>query len=385
MAILEITMGTTGLAGVEPRVIYINTNDTLATVTTLGYLNKAKQQGFAFQESDMACVSTKPTPNSPVTEVAWLEVSIVGVNTSLVPTGSPGQVVLPTIVNALAHATNLTGTLSTAAANVFNLGNISAGQSGTAGSFIAFPAAAANGFLQLLATANGGARNAIITNNALAQTTAFFIPDPGIAATNFLLTNNAGTQTIATGSLTLTLGNLLVTAGTIAGGTTITAGINNVSAGSFVAIPAGNNQGSFRFVANPIAGNFIASILNRNIGQTTVYSLPDAANATASILVAATATPFTTNHIMVANGTGGLIADAGYQMKTVAGAAAAGGAAAQTFVDAFCTAASNVVGNWNTQANPVSVLKIVPGVGSFVVTSSADAGVGTFNYIITKV
>ena len=46
--------------------------------------------------------------------------------------------------------------------------------------------------------------------------------------------------------------------------------------------------------------------------------------------------------------------------------------------------ASCVVGNWNTQTNAASVLKIVPGNGSFVVTSSADAGVGTFNYIIAK-
>jgi len=82
--------------------------------------------------------------------------------------------------------------------------------------------------------------------------------------------------------------------------------------------------------------------------------------------------------------TSGTVADQGVAFKSVAGAAAAGGAAAQSFTDAFCTSASCVVGNWNTQANDASVLKIVPGNGSFVVTSSADAGVGTFNYIITK-
>lgn len=73
-----------------------------------------------------------------------------------------------------------------------------------------------------------------------------------------------------------------------------------------------------------------------------------------------------------------------FTMKSVAGAAAAGGAAAQSFTDAFCTSGSVVIGNWVTQANPASVLKIVPGNGSFVVTSSANAGVGTFSYIITK-
>lgn len=82
--------------------------------------------------------------------------------------------------------------------------------------------------------------------------------------------------------------------------------------------------------------------------------------------------------------TAGTVSDQGVAFKSVAGAAAAGGAAAQSFTDAFCTSGSCVVGNWNTQANAASVLTIVPGNGSFVVTSSADAGVGTFNYIITK-
>lgn len=78
------------------------------------------------------------------------------------------------------------------------------------------------------------------------------------------------------------------------------------------------------------------------------------------------------------------VVDQGFAMKSVAGASAAGGSASQSFTDAFCTSGSCVIGNWNTQANAVQVLKIVPSNGSFVVTSSGDAGVGTFNYIITK-
>lgn len=89
-------------------------------------------------------------------------------------------------------------------------------------------------------------------------------------------------------------------------------------------------------------------------------------------------------NLVKASSIAGQIADQGVAFKSVAGAAAAGGAAAQSFTDAFCTSGSCVVGNWNTQANAASVLTIVPGNGSFVVTSSADAGVGTFNYLITK-
>ena len=34
MAILNIVTSVTGLVGVNPRIVYIDTNDTLATVTT---------------------------------------------------------------------------------------------------------------------------------------------------------------------------------------------------------------------------------------------------------------------------------------------------------------------------------------------------------------
>jgi hypothetical protein len=96
--------------------------------------------------------------------------------------------------------------------------------------------------------------------------------------------------------------------------------------------------------------------------QSTVYTVSDILAATGNIPVS----------------TGAL------RMKMVADAAAAGGSATQNFVDAFCTAASVVVGSWQTQTTPASILTIVPGAGSFDVVSSADAGVGTFNYVIMK-
>jgi hypothetical protein len=83
--------------------------------------------------------------------------------------------------------------------------------------------------------------------------------------------------------------------------------------------------------------------------------------------------------------TGGLVvATSAIRMKSVAAAAAAGGNAAQSFTDDFCTSGSVVIGNWVTQTTPAEVIKIVPGNGSFVVTSTGDAGSGTFSYIITK-
>lgn len=157
------------------------------------------------------------------------------------------------------------------------------------------------------------------------------------------------------------------------------------TAGIVSSFPSAATSGSLRLVAVANSGNFNVSISNASFGQASTLSFADVGSAAGRFLVANTATPFTSGHVVVASGTGGLTTDGGFQVKSVAGAAAAGGNAAQSFTDAFCTSASNVVGNWNTQANAVSVQKIVPGNGSFVVTSSGDAGVGTFNYIITKV
>ena len=56
MAILSIQFGATGLAGVLPNTAYINTADTVATITGAGYLNGAHAEGFAFSPEIAALV-----------------------------------------------------------------------------------------------------------------------------------------------------------------------------------------------------------------------------------------------------------------------------------------------------------------------------------------
>jgi len=155
--------------------------------------------------------------------------------------------------------------------------------------------------------------------------------------------------------LSLTTGNFAALAGNVSAGA-------SGAAGYLASFPSAALKGSLRVVGVANTNDDLVTVSNALHGQATVYSIPDIGAATGGIVVS-------TNAVL---------------MKSVAAAAAAGGAAAQSFTDAFCTAGSNVIGNWNTQANGASVLKIVPGAGSFVVTSSADAGVGTFNYVIMK-
>lgn len=190
----------------------------------------------------------------------------------------------------------------------------------------------------------------------------------GASTANALAVFSDTAGNIKAATTTTTLGQALSVTGSITASTSITATAGNITSGSsgdagtFIAFPATAANGTMIIAAGDAGGAFNTTITSGTIGQSTVYTVPDIGAATGGVVVSTAAV----------------------RMKSVAAAAAAGGAAAQSFTDAFCTAGSNVVGNWNTQTNAASVQKIVPGNGSFVVTSSADAGVGTFNYIIMK-
>ncbi len=82
MGIINVTPVQTGLVSVLPSVAYINTNDTVATVTTTGYLNKEVANGVQFSLPCIAAVSTRATPTSPQ-QVGWYEIEHVGSDWSL--------------------------------------------------------------------------------------------------------------------------------------------------------------------------------------------------------------------------------------------------------------------------------------------------------------
>lgn len=190
----------------------------------------------------------------------------------------------------------------------------------------------------------------------------------GASTANALVVFSDTAGNIKAATTTTTLGQNFAVTGTITASGAITSTAGNITSGSsgdsgtFIAFPATAANGTMIIAAGNAGGAFNTTITSGTIGQSTVYTVPDIGAATGGVVVSTAAV----------------------RMKSVAAAAAAGGAAAQSFTDTFCTSGSNVVGNWNTQANAVSVLKIVPGNGSFVVTSSGDAGVGTFNYVIMK-
>ncbi len=82
MSIISVTPGQVGLVGVLPSIAYIQTTDTVATVTTTGYLNKEVANGIQFSLPCIAAVTTKSSPTA-VPAVGWYEVQHVGANWSL--------------------------------------------------------------------------------------------------------------------------------------------------------------------------------------------------------------------------------------------------------------------------------------------------------------
>lgn len=62
----------------------------------------------------------------------------------------------------------------------------------------------------------------------------------------------------------------------------------------------------------------------------------------------------------------------------------AGGSATTTISDARITAASVVVGNWQSSTNAVTVEKVTPGASSITVLSSGDPGSSVFSYVATS-
>lgn len=285
-----------GEVGVSPRLVRINTTDILATIVAANYLQPQQKEGFVFVASDFFAINYSGGQG-------WFTPSIA-TNGVITLTQDSSGVVLPTIANHIAVFTDTGGTIGEDAATAINGGNIQAGLSGTAGYLASFPATLARGSLRLVGANSSGDTVTQITNASQAAARVYTIPDGGQSASSFLLTDNAGTQAIATGSLSLTLGNITAAAGAISAtlgavsaGTTVTAGTGvtsttgNITAGSagnagtFISFPATTGNGTLILSALNASGAFNTTVRNSVMGQSSVISIPDPGAATANFLL----------------------------------------------------------------------------------------------------
>ncbi len=349
MSILNIqTAQPTGLASVNPSVIYIETSDTYAVVTATGYLTQQASQGYVFSNDQMALVKTSDEG------VVWLKVALTysgalieNVVVSLVQISSPGDVILPTIANHLIVSTDTAGTLGNLTGTAINNGNIQSGLStgGIVGSFVAYPTTASKGFLALTALVNATGNFSTTISNALAigQSQVVSIPDGGTTTSNFIISNSGSTQTIATGSLALSVGTLTLGSSTHASSMTI--------------FPASATNGTLIVSATNAGAANNTTITNGVMGQSTVYTIPDAGNAVGRFLVGASATPFVSGNLPVASGTGGLMADSGTPLVNL-----------QPYSVTVTMNTASVIGAY---ATPVQILP-TPGAGKAIMVLSAQ-------------
>lgn len=102
-----------------------------------------------------------------------------------------GNIKAATTTVTLGQALSITGALTASGAIASTAGNITSGSSGDAGSFISFPATAANGTFIFEALNAGGAFNTTLRNSVMGQSSVISFPDPGAATANVLLDTGA--------------------------------------------------------------------------------------------------------------------------------------------------------------------------------------------------
>lgn len=308
MPIQAIWPFVTGMADTTPKLVFINTTDSMATALTTGYLNDAqKVYGHIFSSNDMVLIKTS-------SGVGMMGVTISGNDVSLVDTAEPGTVIppvtaghfcvfnsaageikdlgyRPTDVSMQKVAMISSGSVATGRIATFfdtqgtidddfpggcvNGGNISAGySSGVAGALRSFPSGVNSGHLELSATSNTGNYAVIMTNAAHGQATTYKIADVGSATGSILncaLANADANANLITFDVTITSGNLAM--------------------GAYVKIIPGSGSGSTRYkfreiFLNSNGTNFSGIGGDRDIAVTdgtNVYTVIPAAAAQALV------------------------------------------------------------------------------------------------------
>ena len=325
MSIIAIARNFNG----DPNIVTMVTDNTAAEITTNGYFTGA------------AIVAEVEALQNGVFETALTDLWLIYASDGI------GFYTYDTATGAFVALTGNAGLSSTLSSGNIFVGNASNVATGVAMSgVIAITNAGVTSIVDgSIVNADINAAAAIAFSKLATLATGHIVAGNGGVATDVLLSGDATISN--TGVLTLDPTLQLGASGT---------------ASSLTMFPPTAANGFFELLPVNAGGAFNTILSNGTMGQTTTYTIPDIGASTGGVVVST----------------------APVRMKSVAAAAAAGGAAAQSFTDAFCTSGSVVVGNWVTQANAGEVVKIVPGNGSFVVTSTADIGVGTFSYIINK-
>ena len=287
-------------------------------------------------------------------------------------------------------------------------GPITSGSSGDAGSFISFPATAANGTFIFEALNAGGAFNTTLRNSIMGQSTVLSFPDPGAATANVLLdtgTNTSGSFTeitiantglhildtnathdliIAPGSdltadrtLTLTTGDASRTLSILAG-VALDQNLQIADSPTFAAVTLGNSglhvldtNASHDLVITPGSDLTADRILTLTTGDAARTLDISAASVTVSAYGATLVDDAANLNALTTLG-----------IRRGDSDTWGGGGTSFAFTCAGIVATDVVVVSLIAAANNVAVTKCVAGAGTITVDFTADPGAGTIvNFI----
>jgi hypothetical protein len=277
MPIKSIQIGQTGVSNRTPSWVYIETNDTIAAVTTAGYLNGAASEYVnSLQRNMMALVATKTSPGigtAPVLYILQLQ-NNSGVWSLVAPAV---DVPVPFIV----------------------LGDIQAGASGTAGKFISFPGTASKGSLIFKAVANTGNTNTTVSNAAMGQASVISIPDPAGATADFVLAPAA----LVNNNLVKASGTvgLVADAGIAASAVMQTTAVNTMSgSGQIILVKANGTEAANAVTASGNAGLITTSSLSTAGGSSYAITWTNTLiTSTSSVVVTLAGGTNTTENITI--------------------------------------------------------------------------------------
>lgn len=283
MAILEGPVLLTGEAGVRPVKKRMVTTDSLATITTAGYMNERElPQNVSPEDMLEVFYDWDDVAKSGTYGVFAVSVSNGTITLAEHESATGVNATLPTANNSIAVFSNTTGDIKLGAGTVSNAGSLQAGSSGTAGSLVSFPSTAAKGYIELAAQNNAGDHAISLVNASFGQASSIEIPDPGAATAKFILSESSiSTQSIATG-LSITGNNNVQTTG----GGQFLAGSSG-SAGHFASFPATAASGNLSLKAiNNATGDFDTIISNAAaVAQDQTITIPDSGAATANFVL----------------------------------------------------------------------------------------------------
>ncbi len=277
MSLLQLPVPIIGQTGNYPYFKFLVSTADYATFTAAGYLNKYTNaisyplangdMLFAFYNASLN--ASTGAPSGGTFGIFSVSVSNAGVITASEYTSSSGVncTSLPSVVGSIANYSNTTGDIGTNTGVITTPGNIQAGEGNTAGRVIAY--AGFPGTNRMIMKSGGGVAgtDAIIQNDQdLAQTTTYTIPDPGVAATNFVLENGAatmgtgsminlfqGTGTVSGGAVIINQQKMLITTASLstAAGDSLSFTLNNTLIGTnsqlLITVAGGTNSGSNQF------------------------------------------------------------------------------------------------------------------------------------------